>query len=152
MENKILTPSALQELLKELNDHADFFDSKQAHFIIDSIRKKLLSLSTPPPPAMEEGFREEIILMLQKSISELEEKEKAFLGVNGEPSRQGFKSGLRWGISSIDYIIEKIKETPSLPPPKPGNATPELLADFMHQNHEELSEEFGWKPQDSLGQ
>jgi len=48
---------------------------------------------------------------MKLSISNLKDKQKAFLGTKGEVSRQSFKNGLGWVIESMETIQENLTTT-----------------------------------------
>ena len=56
-----------------------------------------------------EAEKKELIEELEQTISNLESKQKAFLGTNGETARANFKLGLGWAIEAFKTIVDNIK-------------------------------------------
>ena len=57
----------------------------------------------------EKAEKKELIKELEQTISNLESKQKAFLGTNGETARANFKLGLGWAIEAFKTIVDNIK-------------------------------------------
>ena len=96
---------SVEEIEKVLDDHAKNSDYDEVPDVgilegdFYTVAKSIHDLSPEERPVVTE---------LKSHIEQLKSKHKAWLGTEGEVSRQAFKSGLSWGINSLETILSLI--------------------------------------------